>query len=99
MTLTNNEFTIFPTATFKKEFSNIFNYIKYKLKEPLAADKFYSTILKKILTLNFMPERYVRILYYKNKNKNLRKFTVDNYVIVYEVIRSTRSSLHFTYFS
>ena len=98
MTL-NNEFTIFPTATFKEEFFNIFNYIKYKLKDPLSADKFYKTIQKKISTLNFMPERYVRILYSNNKNKNLRKFTIDDYVIVYEVVRNTRSSLYFTYIS
>ena len=49
--ISNNEFSIFPTATFKKEFLNIFNYIKYKLKEPVTADKFYKTILEKISTL------------------------------------------------
>ena len=97
--ISNNKFSIFPTATFKKEFLNIFNYIKNKLKEPLTVDKFYKTILEKISTLTFMPERYVRILYSKNKNKKLRKFTIDNYVIVYEVVLSTQSSLYFTYIS
>lgn len=98
MTL-NNNFTVFPTATFKKEFLNIFNYIKYNLKEPLTADRFYKTVLQEISTLNFMPERYIRIFYPGSKNKNLRKFTIDNYVIIYEVVYRTRASFYFTYIS
>lgn len=95
----NNKFTVHPTATFKKEFSNIIHYIKYNLKEPLTADKFYQTILNKISTLDFMPERYSKILGYDNKNKNLRNLIINNYIIIYEVVHNTRSSLYFTYIS
>lgn len=97
--ISNNKFTVFPTATFKEEFLNIFHYIKYNLKDPLSADNFYKTILNKISELDFMPERYVRVLYSKSQNKNLRKFTIGNYIIIYEVLRNTRSSIYFTYFS
>ena len=94
-----NKFTIFPIATFKEEFFNIFHYIKYNLTDPLSAYDFYDTILNAISSLDFMPERYVRILYSNNQSKNLRKFTIGNYIIIYEVIRNTRTNFYFTYFS
>lgn len=97
--ISNDRFTIYPTATFKEEFSNIIDYIKYNLKEPLTANKFYQTILEKISTLDFMPERYSKILGHTNKSKNLRSLIVYNYIIVYEVVHNTRSSFHFTYIS
>ena len=98
MTL-HNKFTILPTATFKEEFYNIFHHIKYKLYEPVLADRVYKNILEKISTLDFMPEKYVRILYPNSKNRNLRKFTIDNYVVIYEVFRNTRTNIYSTYFS
>lgn len=97
--ISNDKFTVHPTATFKEEFSNIIHYIKYNLKEPLTADRFYQTILKKISTLDFMPERYTKILGYDNKDKNLRNLIVNNYIIIYEVVPNTRPSFYFTYIS
>lgn len=95
----NYKFTVHPTATFKKEFSNILHYIKYNLQEPLIANSFSKTVIKKILALDFMPERYTRILDYHDKNKNLRKFMIGNYVVIYEVNNDTRTSFYFTYLS
>lgn len=97
--ISNNRFIVHPTATFKEELLNIIHYIKYNLKEPLIADKIYKTIINKISTLDFMPERYPKILGYSNKNPNLRSLIINNYIIVYKVVRNTRSSFHFTYIS
>ena len=97
--ISNNRFIVHPTATFKEELLNIIHYIKYNLKEPLIADKIYKTILNKISTLDFMPERYPKILGYSNKISNLRSLIINNYIIVYKVVRNTRSRFYFTYIS
>lgn len=94
-----NKFTVHPTSTFKKEFQKIMYYIKFKLKKPLIADNFYEIITNEISSLNFMPERYMKIYDFRNKDKNLRKLSVKEYVIIYNVNRDTRTSFHFTYFS
>lgn len=98
MTL-NNKYTVLPTSTFKEELKEIMYYIRYKLKEPLTAKRFYKKIVKEIKSLKFMPERYKIIEEIYNKSKILRKTSVNNYVIIYEVNNNTRTSLHFTYFS
>lgn len=97
--ISNNRFIVHPTATFKEELLNIIHYIKYNLKEPLIVDKIYKTILNKISTLDFMPERYPKILGYSNKISNLRSLIINNYIIVYKVVRNTRSRFYFTYIS
>lgn len=98
MTL-NNKYTVLPTSTFKEEFKEIIYYIKHKLKEPLTAKRFYKKVVNEIKSLKFMPERYKAIEKIYNKSKILRKTSVNNYVIIYEVNNYTRTSIHFTYFS
>lgn len=98
MTL-NNKYTVLPTSTFKEEFKEIMYYIRHKLKEPLTAKRFYKKVVNEIKSLKFMPERYKAIEKIYNRSKVLRKTSVNNYVIIYEVNNNTRTSLHFTYFS
>lgn len=98
MTL-NNKYTVLPTSTFKEEFKEIIYYIKHKLKEPLTAKRFYKKVINEIKSLKFMPEKYKAIEERYNKSKILRKTSVNNYVIIYEVNNYTRTSIHFTYFS
>lgn len=99
MTL-NNNYTILPTSTFKQELEEIMYYITHKLKEPLVAKRFYKKVVNEIKSLKFMPERYKIIeRIYNNKSKILRKTSINNYVIIYEVNNNTRTSLYFTYFS
>ncbi len=94
----NREYTIFITASFKNEMRDIIYYLKYKLKEPLIADKFYNKVIEEISLLNYMPALHpkVQIKYEKRK---LRKLLISNYVVVYEVNSNTRSSFYFTYIS
>ena len=94
-----NKYTIRPTATFKEELKNIIYYIKINLKEPLIAQKFYDKVIEKISSLSFMPERYMKIQNSNNNNKNIRKLSIKDYLIIYEVNKNARTSFHFTYFS
>lgn len=94
-----NKYTIRPTSTFKEELKNIMNYIKVTMKEPLIAQKFYNKVLEKISSLSFMPERYTKIEISNNKNHNLRKLLIKDYLIIYEVNKNKRTNFHFTYFS
>lgn len=98
MTL-NNKYTVLLTSTFKEEFKEIMYYIRHKLKEPLTAKRFYKKVVNEIKSLKFMPERYNVIEEIYNKSKILRKTSINNYVIIYEVNNNTRASLYFTYFS
>ena len=98
MTL-NKKYIVLPTYTFKEELKNITSYFKYRLKEPLLTKRFYKNVSNKIKSLEFMPEKHMRISDFKNKNRNLRKLLIDNYTIIYEVINDTRTSFHFTYIS
>ena len=66
---------------------NIIHYIKTSLNQPQSAIFLYNRILRKISTLKFMRERYVRI---NNSNKNLRKVIIDKYIIIYETNNFTR---------
>ncbi len=43
----------------------------------------------KILSLQYLPERYSRIFKSKFKNRNLRKLLINNFVIIYEVRNDT----------
>lgn len=98
MTL-NNKYTIFPTSAFKEELEEVMYYIRHKLKEPLTAKRFYKKVVNEIKSLKFMPERYKAIEKIYNRSKVLRKTSVNNYVIIYEVNNNTRTSIHFIYFS
>lgn len=97
MTL-NEIFKIHPTATFKNELEDIIYYIKNKLKEPHLGDNFYKTVISEISSLDYMPERYMKILN-KNRKRNLRRLPIDKYVVIYEVDNNTRSSLYLTHLS
>lgn len=97
--ISNYNFTIKLTDTFKREFQNIIYYIKYQLKQSMLANKSYNDVLTKILTLKFMLNRYVKLLDHDGKVKKLRKMYISNYLIIYEVNNDTRSSLYFTYIS
>lgn len=91
------KYTIHPTNQFKEEMDNIIYYIKYKLKNPIIADKFYKDIINRISSLQFMPEKYAKI--YDLKNRKLRKLRVNKYIIVYYIDNHTRKSFYSTYFS
>lgn len=94
-----NKFTIFQTADFEEELENIIYYFRKKLKEPIIAEKFYNDVINKILSLCFMPERYMKIDISKDKHRNIRKLPIKDYLIIYEVNKNNRTSFYLTYFS
>ena len=81
----NKQFDVYPTYTYKKELSDIIYYLKYELKEQLLAKEFYDLVIKRTLTLSFMPERYSRICSFNNISRNVRKLCIGNYIVIYEV--------------
>lgn len=94
-----DKYTVRPTATFKEEVKSIIYYIKVKFKQPLVAKEFYNNIVKKISSLDYMPERYMKVNFSNNRNINIHKLPIKDYLIIYEVNKNTRTSFCFTYFS
>ena len=92
-----DKFEILPTDAFISEFEEFIYYIKRKLKQPVAAKKFYNLVTKEINSLQFMPERYKRIKT-NYKSRNIRRMLLNKYIIVYEVNKDIRASFYSTYF-
>ena len=84
-----NKYNIKTTKAFEEELLNIYSYIADYLQEPKIANEKYKKIRNKILTLQYLPERYSRIFKSKFKNINLRKLLINNFVIIYEVRNDT----------
>lgn len=91
------KYTIRQTTSFEVELENIYRYLAFSLKEPNTAKKYLNTIIEKIYSLQFFPERYSKI--HNFKNRNIRKMPVNNYLVIFEVVNDTRSSFYSTYFS
>jgi len=83
----------------KEELDNIHFYIEHYIKEKNLADNIIRKLLTTISNLNYLPEKFEKIQIFKNKTKNVRKMIVNNYVVIYEIQKDTRSSIYFTYFS
>ena len=79
------QFIIKPSPSFEKELEKIFNYITFNLKEPITAKNFYKKVSKEIFSLEYFPERYMKISTLSTKKRNLRRLPFDKFVIIYEV--------------
>ncbi len=85
-----DKFRLHITSQFNDEFDKMYNYIKFSLHSPRAADKFYFKIKKSILSLNHFPERFPVLsnnFYLKN---NIRKMVVYKFIIIYEVQNNSK---------
>ena len=70
---------------FYKDLDNITDYIKYQLKNRIAADNFVNKLEKEINQRAFSPNSYEEyISNRKRKNKYFRIY-VDNYTVFYTV--------------
>ena len=78
-----NKYLIEPSPSFENELQKIYSYIRYNLSEPKTAVKFYKIVKKSIYSLQFFPNRNIKI--YNSKNKNIRRLLINNYLIIYEV--------------
>lgn len=98
--LDTKKYYIIWTLNFKNELKNIFNYLNYFLNVPLTAEKLHQKLVASLTTLEYFPERYTKITNTKFLTSNsIHRVIIDNYIIIYEVNRNTRSSFYFTYFS
>ena len=94
-----NKYIIKPSPSFENELQETYLYIKFKLKEPITAKRIYKTVKKEIYSLQYFPERHIKITNYKDKVRNLHRLLIYNYIIIYEVDNNKRRSIYFTYFS
>ncbi len=69
---------------FEEELLNIFYHIFFFLKSPIVAFNTYNLIIKSAFSLSYFPERHSKF-----ENSNLCKLTVANYVIVYDVDKTS----------
>lgn len=94
-----NKYKITWSPHTKEELNKIYSYISYYLQEPNIANNLLKKILCSISSLEYFPERYLKIYNYKSKSKNLHRLLVNKYIIIYEVNNSTRTSFYSTYIS
>lgn len=89
-----NKYVIIYTSLFQNELEEILKYIAFNLNSPYIAKSFYKEITDKLYSLQYFPDRYIKINY---KSKVLRKLLIHKYVVIYEINKNTRSSLYSTY--
>jgi len=78
------------TNQFKMELYNFLYKTSPLTNNSLISDKFYSKIMKSLFSLKIFPERYAKIYTLNNKEySNIRRLTIDKYVIIYEVNNTT----------
>lgn len=90
-----NKYIITWSSEAKSELRYILDYFEFKLKEPRIAKKIYQMLLDAIAILEYFPEGYPKLCF---NNIVYKKLFVDKYVIIYQVFKNTRTSLHPTYF-
>jgi len=67
--------------SFKQELSHIYHYLFVKFNNILIVKRFHKKILNRLFYLSHYPNLYQKI----NHHKNVRRVTVDKYVILYTV--------------
>lgn len=82
----NNKYLIVGSESFEFELQKIYNYTLFYLKEPTIAKNLYYKIITSLYSLQSFPERYPKLTNYSSqKNLNIRKLLIENYIILYEV--------------
>lgn len=73
------------------DLDGIADYISYELKEPTTALKHLARIEEAMTTLEELPERYSLVQDEYLAAKGIRKLPIDNYLIFYNVNKSTNT--------
>jgi len=76
------------SSEFLEELDYIYSYIFFNLKEPITAQNSLNTIISKISSLSFFPERYPKIN--NSKYFNIRKLRINNFICIYQVDNFTK---------
>lgn len=82
------EYAVNWTDVFQDELLSIYQYIFFNLKEPLTAQNNLTTIISKVSSLSFFPERYQKI--YNSKYFNIRKLRINKFICIYQVDNFTK---------
>lgn len=82
-TILTNKYIITFSNYFYDEIEYIFDYITFRLKEPITAKNLYNDIIYSIYKLEYFPQRHPKINNFKNQN--FHKLIVNNYIIIYEI--------------
>ena len=90
-TILTNKYIITFSNYFYDEIKYIFDYINFRLKEPVIAKDLYNKIIYSIYSLEYFPQRYPKINNFKNQN--FHKLIVSNYIIIYEIDNSLNQVL------
>lgn len=83
--MANNKYTIMYTATFIKQFDNISKYFVYKLKNKIAAEKFYDEVVTEIEKRSENPESFEKYKSSRKRKNTYYRIYVKNYTIFYVV--------------
>ncbi len=70
---------------FYKDLDNITEYIKYQLKNKIAADNFVNKLEKEINQRAFSPNSYEEYISIRKRNNKYYRIYVDNYTVFYTV--------------
>ena len=76
-------YSIFITEEAKQDLRSISNYIKFKLKSPMAAKNLIDKIQEQVKALAQFPERFQLYEVEPWHSRNLRMVAVKNFVILY----------------
>lgn len=83
--MANKKYEIKYLPTFISQFNNILYYITYELQNKIAADNFYSEVVKQIEIRSEAPESYEVFKTIRNEEIKYYKINVKNYTIFYVV--------------
>lgn len=84
------KYEVFISKQAEIELNRIIDYIEYELLEPVIAKNLFLQIKEKILELENFPERFPIVRSKYVLGENIRKCSVNRYVIVYSVNRNLR---------
>ena len=83
--MANKIYQIRYLPTFISQFNNILYYIKYELKNKIAADSLYNEVVTQIEIRSQAPESYEIFKKFENVNIKYYKINIKNYTVFYSV--------------
>lgn len=93
-----SEWNVILSPEFKQEFKDIYSYIAEVLRAPEAARKQVGRILEQVKNLNEMPKKFPLVEIEPWHSRGLRRLVVDNYIVFYIPIESTKEVVVFHVF-
>ncbi len=96
--MANKKYEIRYLPTFISQFNNILYYITYELKNKIAADNFYTEVVKEIEIRSEAPESYEVFKTIRNGEIKYYKINVNNYIIFY-VVKNNVMEIRRIYYS